>query len=605
MLKKILILMFASILLFSCSVKKQENSKINYNINTNNKYFIIVPHHDITHQNIDNFYKNLSKKYKNIKNIVIISPNHYWEGSQFMESFRYKWTYCFNKDTKENCIKWGKLSFYNYKKWFIKDLADYKNPIWKNKYLIFEHGIWEHFSFINKYFKNYNKIYPVILKIEHKNFNRTKNILEQLKKYNFPKWNTLFIASVDFSHHNPEEFAVFHDLKSVEELNKNIFKTAEVDCPNCLFLEKNLASLNSKNIFKLFNRTSSSNLMNKKLKYENTTHVFGEFISWNNNLKEEIKKQNIWFFDKLKEYKILKFDDKINSWTGAIYFIFFGDTHLTRSFTYNKKYKNIPKSYEDKRNYLKCFYQNKDINKNPNFWINRIFYSFDFVWVNLETAVCEKKFTIQSEKIVKLLTNPKYLYYFKSVWINTFNLSNNHSYDYWNTCYKREKEILKEKWFYYFWEWRKTESEILKLKKNWLKIAFIWINTTTYSWKLQDKLNKIKELKKQNYKIILNLHSWLEYHTTNSKYQQQIAHKFIDTWVDIIIWHHPHVVQNYEIYKNKPIFYSLWNFIFDQGFDDTLKWRTVFFRLDNNSIRYNFVDFKRNNKDFSVECDSL
>jgi len=35
---------------------------------------------------------------------------------------------------------------------------------------------------------------------------------------------------------------------------------------------------------------------------------------------------------------------------------------------------------------------------------------------------------------------------------------------------------------------------------------------------------------------------------------------------DLIIGHHPHVVQGVEIYNNKPIFYSLGNFIFDQYF---------------------------------------
>jgi hypothetical protein len=46
----------------------------------------------------------------------------------------------------------------------------------------------------------------------------------------------------------------------------------------------------------------------------------------------------------------------------------------------------------------------------------------------------------------------------------------------------------------------------------------------------------------------------------------------IDYGVDIIIGSHPHVVQNISIYKNKPIFFSLGNFVF-HGFaqqDDTL-----------------------------------
>jgi len=35
--------------------------------------------------------------------------------------------------------------------------------------------------------------------------------------------------------------------------------------------------------------------------------------------------------------------------------------------------------------------------------------------------------------------------------------------------------------------------------------------------------------------------------------------------VDVILGHHPHQFQGIEIYKGKPVFYSLGNFIFDQN----------------------------------------
>ena len=45
------------------------------------------------------------------------------------------------------------------------------------------------------------------------------------------------------------------------------------------------------------------------------------------------------------------------------------------------------------------------------------------------------------------------------------------------------------------------------------------------------------------------------------------AKSFIDAGADCIIGCHPHVIQGYEIYKSKPIFYSLGNFIFDQNLE--------------------------------------
>jgi poly-gamma-glutamate synthesis protein (capsule biosynthesis protein) len=40
----------------------------------------------------------------------------------------------------------------------------------------------------------------------------------------------------------------------------------------------------------------------------------------------------------------------------------------------------------------------------------------------------------------------------------------------------------------------------------------------------------------------------------------------IDNGATIVVGHHPHVVQEIEIYKGKPIIYSLGNFVFDQYF---------------------------------------
>ena len=602
-MKKILVIIILVLSLFSC----WENKPFSDKKEPQQNYFVVAPHHSITAKNLDKFYYKISQKYKNIENIVIISPNHYGEGTQFLESFKKEWKYCFWEEKKMliegedslNCIKWWKFNFYNYEKSELYDLVDYE------KNTLFEHWIWEHFRYINKYFSDYKKVFPVVIKIENdEKFEKTKQVFDKLKNNNFWKTNTLFIVSVDFSHHTFEKVAVFHDLNSVIELNKKKFEKAEVDCPNCLYLAKNLAKENSKNIFKLYNRTSSSKITNKKLLYENTTHIFWEFIQGNISKKQNIKKQNITFFDKLWLYKILKTEEGKSSnnkeTNNFISGMFFWDTQLTRSFTYKKAYKsyNIPKSYTDKRKYLDCFYQNKDINKNPKSWKNRFFYGFDFVWVNFETASCEKKYIIKSEKTIKFLTDIDYIKNFKEIWINLYNLANNHSYDYWKVCYQQTKKNFEKQDLNYFAEWLGKESVIYKTEKNWVKVAFIWINDTTYYWNLKEKLEKIKKLKKQWFKIILNIHWWIEYKIKNNEHQKKLAYKFIDSWVDMIIWHHPHSVQNIEIYKNKPIFYSLWNFIFDQVFDETIKWMWVVYLIWEKSLRFNEIYFDRDKKDW-------
>jgi poly-gamma-glutamate capsule biosynthesis protein CapA/YwtB (metallophosphatase superfamily) len=74
----------------------------------------------------------------------------------------------------------------------------------------------------------------------------------------------------------------------------------------------------------------------------------------------------------------------------------------------------------------------------------------------------------------------------------------------------------------------------------------------------------VKKLKAEVDIVIIMMHAGYEY--VNRPNQQQItfAKSAIDAGADIIIGHHPHWVQNIEIYKDKPILYSLGNLVFDQ-----------------------------------------
>jgi poly-gamma-glutamate capsule biosynthesis protein CapA/YwtB (metallophosphatase superfamily) len=46
-------------------------------------------------------------------------------------------------------------------------------------------------------------------------------------------------------------------------------------------------------------------------------------------------------------------------------------------------------------------------------------------------------------------------------------------------------------------------------------------------------------------------------------YQTDMAHAVIDAGADLVVGHHPHLVQPIEVYKGKAIFYSLANFVHD------------------------------------------
>lgn len=64
---------------------------------------------------------------------------------------------------------------------------------------------------------------------------------------------------------------------------------------------------------------------------------------------------------------------------------------------------------------------------------------------------------------------------------------------------------------------------------------------------------------------------WGDEYLPAREYEKALAHSFIDAGADLIIGSHPHIIQEYEMYKGKNIHYSLGNFIFDQYFTDEVK----------------------------------
>ncbi|TDD62847.1 CapA family protein [Kribbella antibiotica] len=65
---------------------------------------------------------------------------------------------------------------------------------------------------------------------------------------------------------------------------------------------------------------------------------------------------------------------------------------------------------------------------------------------------------------------------------------------------------------------------------------------------------------------IVQLHSGFQFQTASAKSTREMARAAIDAGADIVIAHHPHVLQGMEWYKGRLIAYSLGNFVFDQNF---------------------------------------
>lgn len=82
---------------------------------------------------------------------------------------------------------------------------------------------------------------------------------------------------------------------------------------------------------------------------------------------------------------------------------------------------------------------------------------------------------------------------------------------------------------------------------------------------------KIKELKNKVDWVVMVYHGGEEFINCPMPYTRKLYKKFLSWGVDIVVGHHPHTVQGYEKVKNKMIFYSLGNFIFDTEYQRAQK----------------------------------
>ena len=79
--------------------------------------------------------------------------------------------------------------------------------------------------------------------------------------------------------------------------------------------------------------------------------------------------------------------------------------------------------------------------------------------------------------------------------------------------------------------------------------------------------------------VIVEIHGGFQFSDVASEFAMRAAHAAIDAGADLVVGHHPHVLQGFEWYKGRLIAYSLGNFVFDQDFLSTFPsviLRTIF-----------------------------
>jgi len=194
--------------------------------------------------------------------------------------------------------------------------------------------------------------------------------------------------------------------------------------------------------------------------------------------------------------------------------------------------------------------------------------------------------------------------YLKQKGFNVFNLANNHTFDCGFKGFMDTKSnIIKESCLYFgAGDDIQEASNIVYIKKNDVTVSLLGIcgegvliadknSPGVFFDKYIDILQrKIREARSNSDFVILNYHGGEEYTTIPMPKRRRFLKKLINYDIDIIIAHHPHVLQGIEKFGKKTIFYSLGNFIFDiichHQHPLTIKSAIINFEFTKNSYNY-------------------
>ncbi len=202
----------------------------------------------------------------------------------------------------------------------------------------------------------------------------------------------------------------------------------------------------------------------------------------------------------------------------------------------------------------------------------------DIVFANLEGPASDKGKDMQN--LYSFRMDPSVIPALKGAGFGVLSLANNHVGDWGREAYIDTLNRLDENEILYVGGGvREKATTPVIIEKYGMKIGYLGFSDVGPNW-METKEDQvglllandpdfekiIKDASTQVDHLVVSFHWGDEYKTKHNERQEKLAHIAIDNGAKIVVGHHPHVVQDTEVYKNGFIAYSLGNFIFDQKF---------------------------------------
>lgn len=208
-----------------------------------------------------------------------------------------------------------------------------------------------------------------------------------------------------------------------------------------------------------------------------------------------------------------------------------------------------------------------------------IFRKSDVAFANLEGPASDQG--VDRKNLYSFRMDPAVVTAMKGAGLNIVSVANNHVGDWGRAAYIDTLSNLSENEIQYAGGGNNfTEATAPAIiEKNGMRIGFIAFSDVGPDWMAatEDQAGLllannprfdeiVQNAVRQVDFLVVSFHFGDEYKTKHNSRQEYLAHRAVDNGAKLVIGHHPHVVQDFEVYKNSYIAYSLGNLIFDQGF---------------------------------------
>ena len=189
-----------------------------------------------------------------------------------------------------------------------------------------------------------------------------------------------------------------------------------------------------------------------------------------------------------------------------------------------------------------------------------IFSQDDFSIVNLEGPLTLAE-EAREGQVYSIKGDPSYANLLVCGDIEAVSMANNHRLDYGQAGSEDTVKALKDAEIAYAYD---SNVAVYEVDEKGIRIGFVSVNEVSNGWVVEQQLEEgIKSLKEQDVDLIFACCHWgIEREYYPEEYQMSLGRKCIDWGADLVIGHHPHVLQGIEEYQGKFIVYSLGNFCF-------------------------------------------